>query len=229
LSTQSVRIPSSSVRATSHGSPRAVVEIGITGTCESDGSAASLPSTRTGRRLSGAENRNQRMSPRCITGTRDRRRRRAAPEDQTSPTHPKRQRALPGRSPAPAHWSQREQYPAAEAQLAQPEVALSAASQGRLPSWKCRPLDRSPQRGVPTPATVSRIAQPACTRAPAASSRALRAFPPRTNARRTATARLVFRARSSRTGRVAAGSATARAESRSFVPHGMLLRISHEV
>jgi hypothetical protein len=78
LTTHGLGTPSASVKATSHERPRACVERGITGTWLSDGRMSGRPSTRTGRRLSGAPNRNHLMSPRAITGTRGRRRQRSA-------------------------------------------------------------------------------------------------------------------------------------------------------
>jgi hypothetical protein len=72
--THGVGTPSASVNATSHDRPRALVEMGKTGTWLNDGRMSGLPSTRTGRRLSGALKRNHRISPRAITAARVRRR-----------------------------------------------------------------------------------------------------------------------------------------------------------
>ena len=60
--------------------PLACVDSGMTGTWDNDGSTSSRPSTSTGRFLSGALKRNQRISPRAIKGTPARRHRRSVPE-----------------------------------------------------------------------------------------------------------------------------------------------------
>ena len=58
---------------------------GITGTCVNAGSTSSRPRTSTGLRLSGASNRNQRMSPRSITEHRYLARLRSAPAVRARP------------------------------------------------------------------------------------------------------------------------------------------------
>jgi hypothetical protein len=55
--------PSLIVSGASQLSARVCVDKGITGTCDNEGNTSARPKIRTGRRLSGAANRNQRMSP----------------------------------------------------------------------------------------------------------------------------------------------------------------------
>jgi hypothetical protein len=64
FSTEATPRPSSGFSATSQGSPRICVENGMTGTSLPARSSESRPRTNTGRRLSGDENRYQRISPR---------------------------------------------------------------------------------------------------------------------------------------------------------------------
>jgi len=67
FNTQSPGSPSIVDRRTSQGKSRICVDRGITGICAKEGRTSSRPRTSTGRRLSGASKRNQRMSPREIT------------------------------------------------------------------------------------------------------------------------------------------------------------------
>lgn len=86
FSTQALGRPSASERLTSHAKPLACVDSGMTGTWDNDGSTSSRPRTSTGRFLSGALKRNQRISPRRIKGTPARRHPRSVPEGHSQST-----------------------------------------------------------------------------------------------------------------------------------------------
>jgi hypothetical protein len=105
LRTQGEGNPSSGDRATSQGNPRICVERGMTGTWLREGSSRSCPKTTTGRRLSGALKRNQRISPRWIKGARLPRWR-LGPGVLFRPSLSRAQPVPERRSPSPPRWVQ---------------------------------------------------------------------------------------------------------------------------
>jgi len=146
LSTHALGKPSASPSVISHDRPLVTVDIGITGICDSEGKTSSRPSTRIGRRLSGASKRNHRMSPRRIKETPDRRLR-LAPAAPKQPSAPTREQARRARAALRRRLRARREHAALRASVPGCRARLRSRERGRYAVVTCLQSTTRHRRG----------------------------------------------------------------------------------